>query len=318
MLPIDTTKQFLENYSNSNTLRAYTKVLFELRATYRLFSESEYFEVHLLPKAINNYFKTLHADRKAKSTIARSINILHKYFQWAIDNGFIESNPMRSFEKIRLSFKDFTPAYLPDDFNLEMFLNRPDQFSFKGNNARMIIFLLSAFGLKRSEIINLKFGDLIDIESENAKLIIRSTKEFRTRVYDLEPEAVLEINGYLKRRLELSAYDLNEDDYLIQTSALNKSLRAIDGSTIFRTISRYLYTDEEKKINPSSFRLYKVLSSLYTRKYFELEHVYGMSHKEISKYKILDAKERIRKESEELIEEIVKARVKEEIKKLTG
>ena len=318
MLPIDSINDFLEQYTNAHTVRAYSSILIEFKYAYKIISNEKYFEYHLLHKALNNYFKGLYVEKKAKSSISRSIYVLNRYFEWAIDNEYIDKNPLRSYERIKLTINDFKTAYLPKDFNFQILLERPDHHTFKGNNARFIFFLLIGFGLKRSEILNLKRGDIIEDDSGTYKLIIRARIEHRTRVYCLEPEAVFEINNFLERRKGHSVYDLYDDDYLLQTSPSDKSVAPIDGSTVYRTIARYLVTDDEKKINPSSFRLYKVLTSIYTRKYYELSYVFGMSQKEISKYRVLDAKERLKKESEELIEEIVKARVAEELKKMTG
>lgn len=318
MFPIDCISEFLKPYPNGNTIRTYSKVLEKFKLEYRLISNDRYFHAHIIPKALNNLFKQMHVSKYSKSTHSSAIYILNTFFNWAIEKNFLERNPMDDIERIRLGYKDFKPAYLPSGFNVDEFIKRPDQFSFKGNNARLIIFLLAGFGLKRSEIANLKIGDLLLSEDDESKMIIRNNNEFRTRVYTIEPEGVKEFRDFLERRNLYSSYPLNVNDYLLHASNGEKNNKPIDGSTIFRVVQRYLITEEEKKINPSSFRLYKALTSIYTRKYYELDHMFGMSHKEIAKYKIQDAKERLRKESAELIEEIVKARVEEELRKRTG
>lgn len=96
-------------------------------------------------------------------------------------------------------------------------------------------------------------------------------------------------------------------------------MRPIDGSTIYRIIERHLPkgNEEEKKINPSSFRLHKALANIHSRKYYELEKLFGISHKEITKYKVLDAKERISRESKELIESLVKEKVEAELERIS-
>src|SRR5690606_6742392 len=105
----------------------------------------------------------------------------------------------------------------------------------------------------------------------------------RTRVYSLEPEAVREFEGFLARRRMLSEYELDENDYLLQTNEFKKSHEPIDGSTLYRNFSKYLVNENEKKMNPSSFRTHYVINSSFSRKYFEIDRLHGMSHKEISK-----------------------------------
>jgi site-specific recombinase XerD len=290
----------------------------DLREYYLLTSREPYFEIHHLAITINKFFKDMYRLKNAKSTISRAIYILNHYFQWAVDIGYLDRNPMKKVERIRLNFEDFTPSFMPEEFNFNEFLNRPDQFTFRGNNSRLIIFLLSAFGLKRSEVTQLRKGHLLDLDGDSPRLVIVKGIKYRTRVYALEPEAIREFEGFLARRRMLTEYELDEDDYLLQTNEHEKSHEPIDGSTLYRNFSKYLITESEKKMKPSSFRTHSVISSSFSRKYFELDRLHGMSHKEISKYKVLDAKLRLERESKELIEMIVKERVEEELKKRIG
>lgn len=226
---------------------------------------------------------------------------------------------MAKQERIQLTYADFKAATLPEGFNFESFLNTPDQFSFKGNNERFVLFLVIAFGLRRSEILNLRMGEIL-LDEEDKKLIVTNSKKFRTRVYNLKEDSIFEIEGFLARRKQFSKYDLDANDFILQSSHSDKSNKPVDGSTIYRIIARNLpkQTDHNIKINPSSFRLHKTLTDIHTRRYYELQNLFGISHKEITKYKVHEAKQRFLKESKELIEQLVKQGVESELKRLSA
>ena len=305
---------FLNGFKNENTRRAYHRVLNDLYTVCRVLEPVRGdFDEQVLQKACRLYLKELRSSERAKSTISRTIYTLNAFFKWGMKEELIFRNPMDHFDRILLTFFDFKIQTLPENLNIETLMDAIPQDSFKENNARLVLFLLAAFGLKRSEICNLKFGDFLELQGNEPKLVIRNEKTYRSRVLNLTSRAVERLKSFFLMREVFSRYKIGTNDFVLQSDFIKKSNHPIDGSTVFRIVRRHL--KEFGEINPSAFRTSKVLESIHTKKYYELGNNFGLSHKEISKYKVLDAKEKLGRESKELIEFIVKKRVEEEIKK---
>lgn len=305
---------YINSFKNENTRKVYFNALNDLYSVCRVLEPVKgRFDEHILQKACRLYLKDLRSLGRAKSTISRTIYIFNGFFKWGIKQELIFRNPMDHFDRIRLSFFDFKIHTLPENLNIEAMLNSIPQDSFKENNASLVLFLLAAFGLKRSEICNLKYGDFLDLEEAEPKLVIRNKKSYRSRVLKLTSYSVERFKSFFLSRDSFSSYKLRDDDFVLQTSFRGRASRPIDGSTVFRIVGKYL--KEFGGISPSAFRTSKVLESIHTKKYYELGNNFGLSHKEISKYKVLDAKEKLDRESNELIEFLVKERLEEEMKK---
>ncbi len=138
----------------------------------------------------------------ASSSIANKINILHHFFRFLHNSGYISTNPAVLIRPPRKRNK------LPKVFNeieLEKFLKAPDHNTdtrFKKYALRdKLIFTMFAYtGLRRSELINLNWDDInLGINS----LIVRKSKNKNQRIIPLHNKVIELLDIYLNLRLPL-------------------------------------------------------------------------------------------------------------------
>lgn len=138
----------------------------------------------------------------ASNSIANKINILHHFFRFLHDSGYISTNPAVLIRPPRKKIK------LPKVFNeieLEKFLKASDHNTdtrFKKYALRdKLIFTMFAYtGLRRTELINLNWND---INLGNKYLIVRKSKNRSQRIIPLHDRVIDLLDKYLSERLPL-------------------------------------------------------------------------------------------------------------------
>ena len=138
----------------------------------------------------------------ASSSIANKINILHHFFKFLHNSGYISTNPailIRPPRKINKLPKVF------NEIELEKFLKAPDYNTdtrFKKYVLRdKLIFTMFAYtGLRRTELTNL---DWDDINLGSKYLIVRKSKNKSQRIIPLHDRVMGLLDKYLSERLPL-------------------------------------------------------------------------------------------------------------------
>lgn len=136
------------------------------------------------------------------SSIANKINILHHFFRFLHNSGYISTNPAILIRPPRKKVK--IPKVL-NEIELEKLLKAPDHNTdtrFKKYALRdKLIFTMFAYtGLRRTELINLNWND---INLGNKYLIVRKSKNKSQRIIPLHDRVIELLDKYLSERLPL-------------------------------------------------------------------------------------------------------------------
>ena len=105
----------------------------------------------------------------------------------------------------------------------------PFEDDFEGERDKLIIELLYATGMRRTELVNLKIQDL-DLAGHQLKVLGKRNKE---RIIPLLHSTVRQINTYLDKRSELQSR--SDSSYLL----LTKDGLKIYETLVYRTINKY-------------------------------------------------------------------------------
>ena len=138
----------------------------------------------------------------ASSSIANKINILHHFFRFLHDSGYIITNPVILIRPPRKKVK--IPKVL-NEIELEKLLKATDHNTdtrFKKYELRdKLIFTMFAYtGLRRTELINLNWND---INLGSKYLIVKKSKNKNQRIIPLHDRVIELLDKYLTQRLPL-------------------------------------------------------------------------------------------------------------------
>jgi len=137
------------------------------------------------------------------SSIANKINILHHFFRFLHNSGYISSNPAILIRPPRKKVK--IPKVF-NDIELEKFLkvqdhNTDTRFKKYALRDKLIFTMFAYTGLRRTELINLNWND---INLVNKYLIVRKSKNKNQRIIPLHDKVIELLDLYLNQRLPLN------------------------------------------------------------------------------------------------------------------
>jgi site-specific recombinase XerD len=167
----------------------------------------EYLQVYDINEINQNHLRDyLNHIRKtynySSNSIANKIHILHRFFRFLYNSGYIKINPSISISAPRKKFK------IPKVFNdveFEKFLKAPEynidtRFEKYILRDKLIFALFAYIGLRRNELINLNWDD---INLGNKYLIVRKSKNKNQRIIPLHNRVMELLDKYLSERLPL-------------------------------------------------------------------------------------------------------------------
>lgn len=185
-----------ERRYSEHTIKAYRNDLDQFHA----FCEqrgSEGMELHF--RTIRSWEVSLMDSGCSPRTVHRKLTALRTYCKYLIRMGELDSNPMDRILKPKLNKR--VPSFV-DEGNINQLL---EDYSFgedfKGTRNRLVIDLLYQTGIRRSELVGLKTGD-VDREGRSLKVTGKRSKQ---RIIPLNDELVQEIVHYLDLRGEVTA-----------------------------------------------------------------------------------------------------------------
>jgi len=130
----------------------------------------------------------------SKMTILTRLCVLSKFFLFLRKKGHILFNPMEGYKLPKAPNQ--IPRDIMTDREMKKFLSLPNTRSLYGYRDRTMLELLYSTGMRASELINLKLGDLSLMKRE---IKVQRGKGGRARIIPLNHTAVLFLQGYLKR-----------------------------------------------------------------------------------------------------------------------
>lgn len=106
---------------------------------------------------LNSYMLYLEREKFAPSTVSRSVAAMRMFFQYLVKEKRIEQDPSENLKPPRVERK--APEILSVE-EVDLLLRQPDAGTAKGLRDRAMLELLYATGIRVSELVHLRNGDL--------------------------------------------------------------------------------------------------------------------------------------------------------------
>ncbi len=231
--------QYLENvkHASKNTLQAYQNDLKKLQ----LFLEKQ--NVHSVDKIsetnLNSYILTLERDGLSPASVSRNIAAMKAFFLYLIKHRQLSLDPSERLRPPKVQKK--TPQVLKTD-RINQLLLQPDLNTRKGIRDKAILELLYATGIKVSELITLKLGDV----NLTARYI--TCKEKRERSIPLGKAAKEALEAYLAIRDK--AFVRKDTDFIF----LNSTGTPLSRQGLWKILKAYAKMAGMKEVSPNSLR----------------------------------------------------------------
>jgi len=224
-----------KKYSN-NTIDAYHRDLLK-------FSNYMHKDISSIKEEdIHSYLKFLAQEGLNERSISRTISCLKSFYKFLLIGKEVRNNPMENIEIPKL--RKALPKTLSEE-EVEALLDVPllDAFSYRN---KAMLELLYASGLRVTELVNLRMGD-IDLESATLRTMGKGSKE---RIVPLGEYALHFLTIYLEKyRSNLLKKDYN--DYLF----LNNHGKQLTRQGFFKIIKeRARDANIQKEISPHTLR----------------------------------------------------------------
>lgn len=214
-----------KNYSK-NTILAYQKDIESFAGFCKEHHDSVNLEDVSYP-LIRSWIVDLSDQGVSNRTINRKISSLQAYYKFLLKIGEITVTPLVKHRALKTEKKIEVPF---SEKEMESVLSEiPFEDDFEGERDKLIIELLYATGMRRTELVNLKIQDL-DLAGHQLKVLGKRNKE---RIIPLLNTTVRQINTYLDKRSELQSR--SDTSYLL----LTKDGLKIYETLVYRTINKY-------------------------------------------------------------------------------
>lgn len=141
---------------------------------------------------IVDYLRTLYRSGLDSRSVARHVVTLRNFYRFLLTEGIIKEDPLASVESPKFRMR------LPTHLNVEevnRLIQQPDARTSAGLRDRAMIELLYSTGLRVSELINLKLGDM-QMESGCLRCVGKGNKE---RLVPMGKSAVATVAEYAQR-----------------------------------------------------------------------------------------------------------------------
>ena len=212
----------LERNYSGHTITAYQNDL----SAFQNFCETE-FEVTSLNEVgypmIRSWILSLTKKGMSNLSINRKVSSLKSFYKFLQKIGEIETNPLVGHKALKVQKKIQVPFSKKEILEVMDSIQGDD---FESVRNRLLIEMLYATGIRRTELINIKVSD-IDFSENVIRILGKRNKE---RFVPILSTMLTSIHNYLLMRNELS-----ENDYLFVTSKGNKIYETL----VYRIINSY-------------------------------------------------------------------------------
>jgi integrase/recombinase XerC len=226
--------KFEKRYS-VHTVIAYQNDLEE----FLLFTKEKYEEVdpaRISASIIRSWLASLREHPIQPRSINRKLSTLRSWYKFLLKNKKVEVNPLQKILPPKSGKR--LPVFverIPMDRLLHQ-VEFPD--TFEGHTQRLIIDLLYATGIRRSELINLKNAD-IDRSAKTIKVLGKGSKE---RIIPISAELLSRMDAYQEEKEQMG---FDQVSFLLVT----KKGKKLYPEYVYRSVKKYLglVTTLEKK-----------------------------------------------------------------------
>ncbi len=172
----------------------------------------------------------VHLLEKGNTTrsINRKLSCLKTYFKFLLKQGDLENSPMAKVLPPKSGKR--LPVFV-NEKNMEFLFDNVDfGEGFEGIRNRLMMELLYCTGVRRSELIGLKVGDL-DFSNNQIKVLGKGNKE---RLIPMATHLVRLLNKYMTERASIETIDS------MKQLLIDESGKPMKGSKVYSLVKRYL------------------------------------------------------------------------------
>ncbi|OQD41671.1 integrase [Croceivirga radicis] len=161
-------------------------------------------------------------------TVNRKIASLKAYYAFLLRSGAIDKNPFSKHKTLKEEKKVHIPFSAAEMENVLDLIGYPADF--EGIRDRLIVYLLYTTGIRRSELINLKFSN-VDFVTQNIKVLGKRNKE---RIIPMLSGLANQAMLYIEERNKLN--NIQDNEYFFLTKRGVKLYENL----VYRVINKYL------------------------------------------------------------------------------
>lgn len=193
---------------------------------------------------IVGFFQKQREDGLGSSTTARYLSSIKGFFKYLFKNKYVEKDPAENLSSTKLARR--LPAVL-SFFEVDKILESPDTSTILGRRDKAVLEIMYSSGLRVSELINLKLGDLF-FSDEVIRVLGKGSKQ---RIIPVGSSAIKWCNEYLfKSRLHLENKSKSMN-YVFLNSRGTKLSRM----GVWKIVDSYTKAAGiEKEVHPHTFR----------------------------------------------------------------
>lgn len=239
-------KQFITQYSCQKTQIAYKKDMEDLK---RFLGKK--FPFDAFQSDLTSFKDTLMEQGCSSSTLNRKFSTIRTFYKWAISQQLVEKNPAEFIKLPKIVVEQ--PTLALSDEEAKQLLDITKTSNFKDLSANLQFNLMLHLGLRRSELVALKFEDIIQ-ERGHTLMRVRG-KGGKIRFVPIVDSLLFTINQYKDKLQNITKIGLLETDYIIQSCSAKKNTKPTNVSTIYRNVKKYCQkAGITVKISPHSCR----------------------------------------------------------------
>lgn len=235
----------LEKNASPHTIAAYESDIKHFTAFLRRYYGTDQPEIRqVTPSVIRVYLAQLQQTQKSRPTIARHVASLRSFCRYLCREDILMSNPFTVIHSPKLVRR--LPVFLEVD-EVAALLTLPDS-SILGLRDRALLELLYASGLRVSEAVNLKLGDL-DLKQRIVLVFGKGAKE---RIVPVGRKAITALQRYLATaRPQLAKKSAATNEHVF----LNRYGGALTDRSVRRLIDKYVQRLAlAKEVSPHTLR----------------------------------------------------------------
>lgn len=232
----------LERNLSVNTIKSYQNDLNSL--LYFLKGKKIEDPAEITSQHLASFFKVLRRLELSSRSSARYYSSIKGFFKYLLANGYLEKNPM---ERLSAPKVDKGLPIVLNVNEVEKILNCPDTSTKLGLRDKALVETFYACGLRVSELINLKVGDLF-LNEEIIRVFGKGSKE---RLVPIGSSAIKWIEEYLIKSRPLLVKKMKSENFLFLNSRGTKLSRM----GIWKIVNQNAEAAGIKKeVHPHTFR----------------------------------------------------------------
>ena len=143
---------------------------------------------------IRSWLAGMRSQKISPKTLNRKISTLKSFFKYQLKMGTIEQTPMTTIVSPKISKRLPTFIAQNDMETLKQYVDFPD--TWKGKTDKLIISIFYNTGMRLSELVNLKDGQ-IDSANSQLKVLGKGNKE---RIIPISREVIVQIEQYINNK----------------------------------------------------------------------------------------------------------------------